>query len=83
MIERAYDLEPFPESVEHAGIILTIERYNELLRAERDAEMLKALIAEKAPKGYESICPSELELLALIFGLLPKELEESEGAENG
>lgn len=84
MGNRAYTLLTSSERIENAGITLTAERYAELLRAERDAEMLKTLIASKAHKGYENICPSELDLLAQLFGLLPKESEEeSEEEENG
>lgn len=62
------------------NVHLSVERYNELLQAERDAQLLKNLIAQKAKGLFDSISTAEIEVIAKLFGLYP---EESEVPENG
>lgn len=65
------------------NVHISIDRYNELLKAEQEAEQLKSYIAHKAEGLYDSISPSEIEVIAKLFGVYPEEPDESEGAENG
>lgn len=65
------------------NVHLPIERYNELLKAERDAQLLKALFTQKAKSLFESISASEIEVIAKLFWLYPEEPCEREDAENG
>lgn len=84
MGERKFTQYPTEGKTEFNGITLTAERYTELLNAERDAKMLKNLIAERAGEPYGSISSMEIEILVLLLGITPnKPEEESEGAENG
>lgn len=60
------------------NIHISTERYNELLQAERDAQLLKALITQKAKSLFEGISASEIEVIAKVFGLYPEEPSERE-----
>lgn len=66
------------------NVHLPIERYNELLQAERDAQLLKDLFTQKAKSLFESISASEIEVIAKLFGLYPNEpYVKREDVENG
>lgn len=49
-------------------ITIPLDRYNQLLRAEQDANHLKAFLAKKY-EAYGTVCRAELELLyTMIIG---------------
>lgn len=47
-------------------VAITVERYNQLIRAEQDANQLKKLIAEKH-ESYDTIDRADIELLYTIY----------------
>lgn len=51
----------------HSGkIAITQDRYEQLIRAEQDANHLKAFFAQKY-ENYGTVCRAELELLYTMF----------------
>ena len=47
-------------------VTITVERYNQLIRAEQDANQLKMLISEKHEK-YDTLDWAEMQLLYKIY----------------
>lgn len=65
------------------NVVISTERYAELLKAEHDAQRLKDFIAQKAAVLYDSISSTEIETIAKLFGVFPEKPDESEDIENG
>ena len=62
-------------------ITITRARYNELLKAEHDANCLKDLIFQKA-KNFETLDYKEIKLLKELYFIPENESEEKENGSN-
>lgn len=51
---------------EKACLYIQVDEYRELVRTQRDAECLKAIMEDRA-KRYGGICQDELEILCKMF----------------
>ena len=57
---------PFERTNSEQEVTISGERFQQLIRAEQDANLLKAFVAKKY-EDYGNVCRAELELLYTMF----------------
>lgn len=62
-----------------AFVSIEMDRYDELLKAEQQAENLKRLIHRKA-EVYENLTYAECQMLCVLFGITEERKEDENGS---